>query len=377
MSSLGVTVQTRTASPPKGISVDTGTAFMVCKAATGTTSEAVLVTSVADYETNFGLRSVSANAPGYDWLDTFFREGGQRCYVARGGASPTLASALALFGSELGPGQLACPEETAGSASQTTMLAHCVANNRVALFDAGNGDSVTAMTALGAGIPGTNTEYGAGFGPWVTVPAPAGVVGGSARQVPASAVIAALCARVDKFGNPNRAAAGRDYPLQYATGFVTSLTKANLVTLLDGGWNGMAEIFGVLENYGFQTAIDQGPDNPYWQFNCSRTRMAIAAKAAALAEPFVFRPIDGRQRLQAALKGTLEGMLLSLFNVDALFGSTPAEAFSVTVGSSVNTTDTIAQGELHAVAEVRYSMHAKAVLIDLVTVPLSQNLVAE
>jgi hypothetical protein len=375
--SLGVTVQTRTASPPKGISVDTGTAFLACKPATGSTSAATLVHSVADYEAAYGLRSVSANAPAYDWLDTFFREGGQRCYVARYSSSPPLSSALALFGAELGPGQVAAPEETPGATTDATLLAHCQANNRVALLDVNNGDSVSAMNALGDLIPTLNMDYGACFGPWVTVPPPAGVVGGSARQVPASAVIAALVARVDKNGNPNRAAAGRDYPLQYATGFVTNLTKQNLSDMLDHGVNGAGTIFGVLENYGFQTAVDQSADNPYWQFNCSRTRMYIAARAASLAEPFVFRPIDGRGRLQAALKGTLEGMLLTLYQADGLFGETPAEAFAVTVGSSVNTTTTIAQGELHAVAEVRYSIHAKAVIVELVTVPTNQNLTAE
>jgi hypothetical protein len=312
-SSLGVTVSTRTAAPPKGISVDTGTAFLACKPATGPTDVATLVHSVADYEAAYGLRSVGANAPAYDWLDTFFREGGQRCYVARYSTSPPLASALALFGAELGPGQVAAPEETPGSAVQTALIAHCVANNRVALFDVTNGGTVSAMEALGDAIPG----------------------------------------------------------------FVTKLTKANLAEMLDHGVNGAAEIYGVLENYGFQTAVDQGPDNPYWQFNCSRARMWIAARAAALGEPFVFRPIDGRQRLQAALKGVLEGMLLTLYQADGLFGETPAEAFAVTVGASVNTVDTIAQGELHAVAEVRYSMAAKAVLVDLVTVPLSQALTAE
>jgi hypothetical protein len=73
--------------------------------------------------------------------------------------------------------------------------------------------------------------------------------------------------------------------------------------------------------------------------------------------------------LAGALKGELDGICLALYGVDGLFGQTPAEAFATTVGASVNTIDTIAQGELDAVVEARLSLHAKAVNIDLVSCP--------
>jgi hypothetical protein len=173
-------------------------------------------------------------------------------------------------------------------------------------------------------------------------------------------------------GNPNRAAAGRDFPLQYATGFETTISDTDRESLLDShAVNTFAEMFGVLELYGFQTGRDEDPDDPFWQANCGRARMWLKARAFAAAQPYVFRTIDGRGRLAAALKGDLDAICLALYGVDGLFGETPQDAFATEVGASVNTTDTIAQGELNAAVEARLSLHAKAVNIDLVSVPVT------
>lgn len=366
---LGVDVRTRTTRVARGIPVDTGTFFVAGKAASGSTTEATLVHSLADFIVEYGVRDVT-NAELYDAVDTFFAEGGKRAYIGRYAAAP--ASGLALFDPDLGPGQVAVIDEVPGSAIYTTLLAHARNNNRFALLDVEVDSTVAEMDTLGDnGRALADAEYGLIFGPWVDVPAPSGVVGGTVRQVPASAVIAGLCARVDSLGNPNRAAAGRDFPLQYVTGFVQNIGKADRESLLDAGVNTFATIFGVLEAYGFQTPVAQTEENPYWQANCSRGRMWLKGRAEAAGEPYVFRTIDGRGRLQMAVKGDIDDVCLELYQKDGLFGGTPQEAFAVEVGASVNTIEGIAQGELHAVAEVRLSPHAKAVFIDLVTIPVT------
>jgi hypothetical protein len=38
---------------------------------------------------------------------------------------------------------------------------------------------------------------------------------------------------------------------------------------------------------------------------------------------------------------------------------------------SINTTTTVAYGELHAVVEARFSLHARTVIIELVAVPIT------
>lgn len=367
---LGVEVRTRLAPAARGAPTDTGTAFIAGKAASGTLTEAKLVRSVADFTTEYGVRE-TANAKLFDWLDAFFREGGQRAYVGRYTDVGTVDTGLGLFSKDLGPGQVAATEETPGATTYGKLLVHAEANNRVALMDVDQGDTVSDMSTLGDAIPATNTEYGALFGPWIEIPGPSGVIGAGPRTVPASAITAALCARVDALGNPNRAAAGRDFPLQYATGFERTVDDQDRLDLLADGVNTFAEIYHVLELYGFQTGVEQNEENPFWQFNCCRARMWIKAQALSLGEGYMFKPIDGRGRLARGLKTDLDGMLLELYQIDGLYGDTPAEAFAVEVGSSVNTEGSIAQGELHAVAEVRFSLHAKSIIIDLVSVPIT------
>lgn len=373
--SLGVEVRTRTARVARGIPVDTGTWFVAGDAGVTATTDVTENNSIGDFETNYGAR-VTDNAALYDAVDAYFAEGGKRAIVspfdAGAGTPQTYEDGLANFTEDMGPGQVSAIGVGPSDTVYADLLAHAKAQNRVAVADVSSGSLVSEMDTLGDGYSALDdNDYGAVFGPWINIPAPAGVVGGTARTIPASPVVAALCARADSMGNPNRAAAGRDFPLQYATGFVNDIGKVDREALLDVGVNTFATIYGVLELYGFQTGVAQDPDNPYWQFNCARTRMWLKARAAAQGEPYTFRTIDGKGKLQMALKGELDDVCLQLYGVDGLFGETPQEAFAVEVGAAINVIDTIAQGELHAVMEARLSLHAKAVLIDLVTVPVT------
>jgi hypothetical protein len=298
--SLGVTVRTRTAPPSRGAPTDTGTAFVVGQALTGPLDAPTECRSIADFAGAYGAR-VTGNAPLYDWVDTFFREGGTRVFVGRYTDAGTVDTGLGLFTKGLGPGQVASTHETPGASIYGKLLDHAEQNNRYAICDVDQGDTLTDMNTLGDAYKGkANADYGLLVGPWVNVPSPAGVLGGGARTVHGSAAVAALCARVDALGNPNRAAAGRDFPLQYVTGFDTTIADSDREALLDQhAVNTFAEVYGVLELYGFQTGRDQDPDDPYWQANCGRARMWLKARAAAAAEKYAFRTIDGRGRSPA------------------------------------------------------------------------------
>jgi hypothetical protein len=369
---MPVNVRTRTAAPSRGAPTETGTAFVAGKATAGPTDAAVEVRSIADVVGVIGDRA-TGNAGLYDWLDTHFREGGFRAFIGRYTDTGTLDAGLALFNKGLGPGQLAAPDATPGSTTYSKLLDHAEQNDRYAICDVAQGDTVTAMETLGDAYKALpNCDYGLLVGPWHAVPAAAGVLGGSARSVPASAATAALCARVDALGNPNRAAAGRDFPLWYVTGFDRDLTDDERAELLDlHAVNTFGEDFGLRGLFGFQTGRDEDPDDPFWQANCGRARMWLKARAFAAGKNFEFRTIDGRGRLQNRLKGVLDGICLELYAVDGLFGETPQEAFATEVGVSLNTTSTIAQGELNSSVEARLSLHAKTVNIDLVSVPVN------
>jgi hypothetical protein len=250
------------------------------------------------------------------------------------------------------------------------------AGNRVALWDGNYGvdgvdQTVAALEALGALLPVDPTgEYGGLFGGWVTAPPPSGVSGGLARVVPASAVVAALCNRADSLGNPNRAAAGRGFPLQYCTGFVLDPVDSDRAALYAAGVNMFTNLYGVLQNYGFITPVPSSPDTPFDQLNCSRARMWLKAQAQAVGQNFMFLNIDAAGLDASDLQSDLLGVCAVLYGAGGLYGDTWQEAYDVIVGQTVNTDTTAAAAQLNAVMEARLSKHAESVNIDLISVPI-------
>jgi hypothetical protein len=364
---MPVQITTRTAPPARGAPGEIDTLFVIASDAAAPAT-AQVVRSIKDYET-LGCTRV-ADALTYDGIDNFFREGGRSAVVVKKAAS-TAATCL-LFTESFGGGQLVEWKAVPVPADQVALVAAAKAQGRFALIDVKlSDDTVAEMVTYGGTLPATDKDYFACFGPWPSIPAPAGVVGGSVRQVPATSTVAALIARADALGNPNRAPAGRDFPLQYATSMGPSMTDADATSLRAAGVNPLRSKFGLLVLDGFQTPIQTDPDNPYWQANCSRARMWLVWNATEIGLRYEYKQIDGRGRLIKALQTDLETMCKALWNVDGLYGDSPGEAFAVEVGVAINTTTTIAYGELHAVVEVRFSLHARTVIIELVTVPIT------
>jgi hypothetical protein len=363
---MPVEIRTRTASVPRGGPGEIDTLFVVSTDAGLPAGVATPIQSLGDYTVAGGTRA--ADPLTYDGLDNFFHEGGKRAYVA----GATIDAALPLFTEDLGGGQLAAWSTTQSGTDMGKLKTAAAATMRFALLDSAAGDDTVAeLTAAAGKIPAGDESYGAMFGPWVTIPPPAGVAGATERQVPASSSVAALIARADTYGNPNRAPAGRDFPLQYATDLPLVLTDANTATLRDAGINPLRSKFGLLVLDGFQTAIDSDPDDPFWQANVSRARMWLQWQSLSVGLAYEYKPIDGRGRLLGALEGDLNAVCRRLWEVDGLFGESAAEAYAVSTGVSINTTETVAYGEVYAVVEARFSLHARLVVIELVTVPIT------
>jgi hypothetical protein len=149
---LGVDVTTRTAPPARGPLTSTGTLFLAMGGANpgdayGIDAGPVLLRSIDDFVFNVGERVDNPEA--YDYLDTFFHEGGQRAYFvvfaagAAAGTAVTYEDALGMFGPELGPGQVKVVG--IGAAADADLVAavfgHAAANNRFGVVDAEVGDT--------------------------------------------------------------------------------------------------------------------------------------------------------------------------------------------------------------------------------------------
>jgi hypothetical protein len=368
--SFGVIVNERTAPAAQGAPVDTSQAFVAGVVSEGP-STATLVRSIADFEAAYAPR-LGADVALWDWLDVAFREGLTEAYIGGYAAAGDYATALAQFDSRLGPGQVTIVGEPATPAVYGAIQAHVDGNNRVGLLDVNQDDTLTELEQHGTDAQAlSNMENVGVFGSWATCSGPPGVVSSGGRVVPASAAIAGLCARVDQLGNPNRAAGGRDFPLQYVDGFQLDPNDTDRAALFAKGVNMFADRYDVLENYGFQTPVAQSANTPFWQLNCSRTRMYMKAQALAIGEAYYMRTLDGQGKLAAQLGADLALMCSDLYEAGGLFGDTKGDAYNVNVSQSVNTTDTAAQGVLKAVVQAKLSEYVKAVEIDLVSVPIS------
>lgn len=304
------------------------------------------------------------------------------------GTTPTLtqwSTAINSFGSGLGPGQVLAPGQTNTvlSGIWSTLATHATNNNRIALCDETDGVSVaTVATDIAtAALPTALQSYTGIWAGNLLIPGLSAVSPSTARNIPPSPVIAALCARVDATGNPNLAAAGVNFSLQYATQSATVVSGAggstyslsDLNTLNNSGVNSFQSRFGVFENYGFVSAELQTNDAIYWQLNHGRLRMALVQSAYVVAEPFVFSQIDGSGTDISQFNTAIQSMLQGYFQSGALYGVNATDAFSVNTGPTVNTPTLLAAGQLTALVAVRMSPFAEFVQITLNAVPITQT----
>lgn len=432
----GVDVISRALPPPRSAPTDTGVAFIVGATATGITPappDVALVRSLTEFVAVFGDRGTGPEQATYDAADVYFQEGGAKLYVSRTnpgttretapaelppsdelekmsraeldalatdhGIDPlgfatkadvvaalgelpaqqavdaTIVAALDALTKDLGPGQVLIADATLATdpANQSAVLAHCVANNRIGLLSCADGTAASIIAAAGALNTDANARYGALFAPSATVP---GVVAGTTRTVPYAALEAGIIARNDVAYSPNQPAAGDLGQSLFALDVADHYTDLEYQQLNDASASMARLIYGGVRTYGYRTCVDPVTTPAWVMLGWARLNMAITAEAEAIGEHYVFAQLDGRGHTLAEFGGELSAMLLGYYNEDSLYGATPEEAYYVDVGSSVNTPDSIANGELHAVLSVRMSPDAEWVVIEIVKVASNQALPA-
>lgn len=290
-------------------------------------------------------------------------------------AAAGIAAALDLIPSDLGPGQLSAPGHSYDV--HAALLAHAETNNRYALLDCDLGDDLATLMSGAAAVRGAEQDrYGMLWAPWATIP---GVAPGTSRNVPWSAIQAALCARNDRSGNPNQAAAGQWGVSGYATGLTTTFSAADAETLLNAGVCTARRIYDSIQAYAFRSLSDpSGPRRDWVQANWGRLNMAIKAQGERVGQSGVFAQVDGRGLTIAAFNGSLAAMLKEFYDDGALYAqpgtNDPSTAFVVNTGPQVNTPAKLADGILSAVLSVRMSPHAELVQIAIVKYPITVSL---
>jgi hypothetical protein len=209
------------------------------------------------------------------------------------------------------------------------------------------------------------------FWPWLVVP---GIVIGSTRSVPPSALIAGLLARNDSAGmGADQAAAGDAGVSIFASDLSQMALSDSLRGQLNvGGVDVIRDMFGAIRNYGWRSLVDPNAEPDWINFGCSRLYMSIAANAQQIAEGFIFDKIDGAGKTISAFNGALSGLLQTYYKNGDLYGASATDAFFVDTGSQVNTPTSISRHELHAVLNVRMSEFAEMVQIEVYKKPLTE-----
>lgn len=269
-------------------------------------------------------------------------------------------TALGLFGTALGPGQVSMPGRTA-STTHSDLLAHAAANNRVAYLDAADTATVGTLTSAAATLrTNVNARYGGYFGPRQIMP---GITQGTFREVCASAFVAALTSRLT---SPNQAPAGSSGIARYVIRAKYDYLDIDRQTMNDAGISIVRNMLSGVRLYGFRSLADPFALAQWTQLTAARIIMFIKYSFLGVGENYAFADIDGRGQLQSQFKGDLTGVLIPLFESGQLFGDTADDAFNVDTGSSVNTPTTIQNGELHAAVRVKTSPFAELVHIDVI-----------
>lgn len=334
--------------------------------------------SLTEYATRFGSRAAHVvndpTAVMYDEVDAYFADGGSEVFVSRtvDAVDATLTAALALFTTDLGPGQVSAPGRV--TAAQHLILdAHADLTNRIAICDAPNTAVVATLTALAtpAGVTTAQERVASLWAPWVTVPPAAS--GGGNRLVPPSAIVAAAMSRNDTRVSPNQPSAGALGVSPSGLSVSQSWTDVDRTTLNANGVNVIRDTPDGVKIFGYRTLADPTTDADFINLGNARLLMKIQDEADSIAQRFVFREIDGQGRTITEYGGALTGMLVPYWERGSLYGTSPSEAFRVDVGPNINTEATIANKELRAVLILRLSEFAEEVRIELVKTRITET----
>lgn len=283
-----------------------------------------------------------------------------------------IEAALKVLTKDLGPGQVAAPGFTT-EAIHKALLAHGADNNRRALLDDPVETTKAELISHATALRGPNARFGCLFGSWAIAP---GVSLGTTRKVPYSGVQMGLIARAESEGNnPNRAAAGPRGKGRYVTGLVNLFTDIERGELDAAGVIGSILVRGVVTTYGNVTLVNQTTEPNWTSFSASRLVMGVAARADKVLESYDFAQIDGHGYVFKKLQGDITGDACMPYYLDnALYGTSPEEAFFVNTGPDVNTPTSIAAEEIKAQVGIRVSPTASFLEVTVVKVPTTESL---
>ncbi len=238
---------------------------------------------------------------------------------------------LAVFNADLGSGTVSLPGVTTPAAHEA-LAKHFWSHKRFPLLDGLDTATVVSLTAPAATLRalGPDVALGQILVPWITVPGP----GLGTVTIPPSGAVAGRMALADRenTAGPAQPAAGRFGVLRWAQDVTQEWTQADRDTLSEAGVTVIRNIDGAVQPYDDRSFADPATWPQYDSVGALRVTLAIYQEAKTALAPYVLRLIDGPGHIYVEAAKDLIGICQEWFARDALFGTTPDEAFSVVVG---------------------------------------------
>jgi hypothetical protein len=283
-------------------------------------------------------------------------------------------TALGRLTPDLGAGAVAIPG-LPHTATATGLAAHASTHRRIALLAPDAGTGVAAASTAARGLRGiTGAEHVGFFYPWVQVPDGAG----NARTISPEGFVAGVRARNISLGRLGGAPAGEAGLSRHVIGVERTLTRDEVNTLADDAVNPIRSGGTGVRLYGWRSL---STDEANYRFlNAREVMNVVAVRGEGELERFVFRLIDGRGHLFTEVEAALVSIVDPLRAAGAVYERIGADGnavdlgYTVDVGPSVNTAESVARGEVRAVLTVRVSPVGELIRLTITKVALRAEL---
>lgn len=287
-------------------------------------------------------------------------------------------AALTDFTPDFGPGQIAAPGRTT-AAAHAALIAHAATSTvkRVAHLDFADTAVVATLTAAVASakalVTAAQARWGGAFAPWAIVP---GVLAGTTRTVPWSAIQMGMAARLDALeGHANQPVAGDNAISRFAIGLSQpAWSEADREALDNAGVNVVRNIGGDIQTYGNRTLADKVTDPLWSQLSGTRECMAVAYEAGLVLAKFVHKQVDGKGLALGRLNGRIVAVCSRHYALGALYGEVEQDAYRVVTDASVNPPVQVQAGEIRAALALRTSPGADRVSLEIVRRPITESI---
>ncbi|MET9360380.1 hypothetical protein ABZX93_05675 [Streptomyces sp. NPDC006632] len=205
------------------------------------------------------------------------------------------------------------------------------------------------------------SSYAAFYGPWVQVADPAGASVSSTRMLPPAGAVMGQFAQADAAVGPNRSPAGVAYGLVGAVGVENNFTLDQLDSMNQIGCN----VIRPVPQAGYcimgARTLRQGMPDRY--ISIRRMLTYLENLLEQVTRFAVFEP-NGPDLWQT-LNALVTQQLMTLTQADQLQSSVPDQAFFVVCDETNNTSQTVANGEIHIQVGVALASPAEFIVIEI------------